>query len=272
MSPLNFPVDEWLYECSCLLESSGLLTDTHWYWSNPVSGEGPNNSMPSTMMTYPRTIIGTLSACDVWNREINTFTVRIRRMGDGNIFSLCVSSHLDGGGYPHQVLMGSTPILSDGGTPILPDLGPGQGDTPIQTWEEGTPIQTWEGGTPIQTWEMGTPIRPGKGTPPSRPGKGYPHPDLGRGTPSRPGKGVPPIQTWEGVRGYPPFRPGKGVPPSRPGKWYPPLSRSGPRMGEGYPLLEQHSVYLLHGGQYASYVHAGGLSCWEYNFEIKIIF
>ena len=31
--------------------------------------------------------------------------------------------------------------------------------------------------------------------------------------------------------------------------------------GGGYPLLEQHSVYLLHGGRYASCVHAGGLSC-----------
>ena len=29
----------------------------------------------------------------------------------------------------------------------------------------------------------------------------------------------------------------------------------------GYPLLEQHSVYLLRGGRYASCVHAGGLSC-----------
>ena len=28
-------------------------------------------------------------------------TARVRRMGEGNIFSLCVSSHLDGGGGPH---------------------------------------------------------------------------------------------------------------------------------------------------------------------------
>ena len=37
-----------------------------------------------------------------------------------------------------------------------------------------------------------------------------------------------------------------GVPPSQAG---------------GYPLPEQHSMYLLHGGQYASCIHAGGLSC-----------
>ena len=29
----------------------------------------------------------------------------------------------------------------------------------------------------------------------------------------------------------------------------------------GYPLPEQHSVYLLRGGRYASCVYAGGLSC-----------
>ena len=31
--------------------------------------------------------------------------------------------------------------------------------------------------------------------------------------------------------------------------------------GVGYPKLEQHGVYLLRGGRYASCVHAGGLSC-----------
>ena len=34
-------------------------------------------------------------------------TARIRKMGEGNIFTLCVSPHLDpeGGGYPSQVWM-----------------------------------------------------------------------------------------------------------------------------------------------------------------------
>ena len=36
----------------------------------------------------------------------------------------------------------------------------------------------------------------------------------------------------------------------------------------GYPLPEQHSVYLLRGGRYASCVHAGGLSCAFQNFRI----
>ena len=62
------------FEYNCLFESSGLLIHTHWYWSNPVSGEGPNNSMPITMMTYPRTIRGTLSAYNtIYNRKINIF-------------------------------------------------------------------------------------------------------------------------------------------------------------------------------------------------------
>ena len=30
------------------------------------------------------------------------FTTRIRRMGEGNIFTLCVSPHLDRGGIPHH--------------------------------------------------------------------------------------------------------------------------------------------------------------------------
>ena len=67
-----------------------------------------------------------------------------------------------------------------------------------------------------------------RATPPS------PSPDLGRGVPlpqSRPGKELPPIQTWEG-----------DTPPSR----------SGPKTGWGvYPLLEQHSVYLLRGMPFA---------------------
>ena len=36
---------------------------------------------------------------------------------------------------------------------------------------------------------------------------------------------------------------------------------SGPAGGGGSAKIEQHREYLLHGGQYASCVHAGGLSC-----------
>ena len=67
--------------------------------------------------------------------------------------------------------------------------------------------------------------------------------------------GVP----WPG--GYP----GQGVPwpggtlaGGYPGR-YPP-ARSG---WGGGTQLGQHREYLLHGGRYASYVHAGGLSCWK---------
>ena len=101
----------------------------------------------------------------------------------------------------------------------------GLGGTPIWLME-GTlwypHPQDWDGGTPIQTWKGIPPSRPGMGVPPppSRPGRGYPHPDLGWGT--------PPIQVRSKDRGY--------------------------------PLPDQHSVYLLRSGRYASSVYAGGLS------------
>ena len=45
--------------------------------------------------------------------------------------------------------------------------------------------------------------------------------------------------------------------------------RSSWRGGGGSAKIEQHREYLLHGGRYASCVHAGGLSCsvcfcWRY--------
>ena len=36
---------------------------------------------------------------------------------------------------------------------------------------------------------------------------------------------------------------------------------SGPAAGGGSAKIAQHREYLLHGGRYASCVHAGGLSC-----------
>ena len=80
---------------------------------------------------------------------------------------------------------------------------------------------------------------------------GYPIPGPGRGgTPSRSRQGgVPhPRSRWGGTSGTPQ-------------QGYPPIqvrSQDG-----GYPLLEQHSVYLLHHGRYVSCVHAGGLSCFH---------
>ena len=94
-------------------------------------------------------------------------------------------------------------------------------------------------------------------------GGGYPIPGPGGGG------GVPPSQVQGG---YPISGPGGGggvphplmggTPSYPPQQGYPPPFRSDPRMeGGGYPLQEQHSVYLLHRGRYASCVHAGGLSC-----------
>ena len=73
-------------------------------------------------------------------------TARIRRMGEGNIFTLCVSPHLDQGGgalrHPRSGWVGYP----------IPGLG---GGTPSQVWMEGTPSQVWVGGTPSQVWVGG---------------------------------------------------------------------------------------------------------------------
>ena len=52
--------------------------------------------------------------------DVIVVTVRIRRMGEGNIFSLSVSSHLDGGrGLPHPAEGGGYPSQDPGwGYPI----------------------------------------------------------------------------------------------------------------------------------------------------------
>ena len=46
-----------------------------------------------------------------------------------------------------------------------------------------------------------------------------------------------------------------------------PGGRGGSAGGEGGSAkIEQHREYLLHGGRYASCVHAGGLSCVKFVF------
>ena len=99
----------------------------------------------------------------------------------------------------------------------------------------GTPSGCRGGGTPFPGLDGGYPLpRSGQGgVPPSQAGRGYPLPrSRWGGTPSQVWMVVPPSQV-QGGRG-----------PSR-----------------GTPLLEQHSMYLLHRGRYASCVRAGGLSC-----------
>ena len=101
---------------------------------------------------------------------------------------------------------------------------------------------------------------------------GYPARSSRRGTLPGPAGGVPwpggvPCQVQPG--GYP----GRGVPwlGGYPG-WGGTLARGYPGWGGtlargatlagGGTQLGQHREYLLHGGRYASCVHAGGLSCW----------
>ena len=75
-------------------------------------------------------------------------------------------------------------------------------------------------------------------------------------------EGVP----WLGgtlVGGYP----GRGYPGGYPGR--------GGTLAGGYPgwggtQLGQHREYLLHGGRYASCVHAGGLSCSFQNVRLYL--
>ena len=85
------------------------------------------------------------------------FTARIQRMGEGNIFSLSVSSHLDCGGtnvgVPH-------PTTGRGGTPSQVQDGRG---TPSQVQDGGSAIPGQDGVAPInKIW-----------VPPTRNGCGY---------------------------------------------------------------------------------------------------
>ena len=127
--------------------------------------------------------------------------------------------------------MGQTP---GGGVPIShnalqhypefhgTDTGGGGLPCQVQVGGEGTLL----GGYPAGgggTLLGGVPCRPGQG------GGGYP---AGGGYPGR----VPP------PAGYPPPQPGQD-------------------RGEGGTQVGQQKEYSIHGGRYASCVHAGGLSC-----------
>ena len=120
----------------------------------------------------------------------------------------------------------------------------------------GTPSQVWVGGTLSHIWVGGRGGYPVPGL-----GEGVPHPRYG-GTLQ--GLGVP----WHGVPllSRSQVRLG-GVPGYSPHHqdWVPPHQQDGVppaiqvRTGEVHQL-EQHGVYLLRGGRYASCVHAGGLT------------
>ena len=150
--------------------------------------------------------------------------------------------------------------------------------------------QDGEGGYPIPGLKRGEPIpRSGWGRqvphPRSRWG-GVPHPRSGEGEPiprSEQGRGIPHSRSrWEGTPsqvwiGGTPF-PGQdgGVPHPRSGWGRGTLGYPFPNQDwmwyslcQGYPPpiqeTEQHSEHLLRGGRYASCVHAGGLSCYDFD-------
>ena len=141
--------------------------------------------------TYWRSATGILNVLLI-------ITARIRRMGEGNVFTLCVSPHLDwGGGVPIRILKGV-------------------GGSPSQVWRGGTLSQVWLVGVPC-----GTPLpRTGWGTSPtSQDWMGYPRPGLD-GVPPWPG--LDGICHWPGLDGVPPplSRTGWGPPPPPPTHTY----------------------------------------------------
>ena len=115
-------------------------------------------------------------------------------MGEGTVFSLFVSPHLRGGGYPISGLGRGVPhprsgqggIPWDGVPPPGPGIGypldMGQGTPSPLDLGWGTPPDLGRGTHPDLGW--GTPPDLGQGTQPPR--------DLGWGTPPEPGMGYPP--------------------------------------------------------------------------------
>ena len=186
-------------------------------------------------------------------------------MREGNIFTLCVSPHLDGG-YPiHQQWRVPSSQFQMGGTPFQVQVGGGGGGTPFPGPGRGvTPSQVQVGGTIARFRQRGTLFPgPGGGIPFPGPG-GTPIPGPGGG--GNPSHGTP-IQTWEGGtphldlgRGTPCLDQGRGTPHLDLERGYPPIQVRSQDRG-GYPQLEQHSMYLLCSRRYASCIHAGGLSC-----------
>ena len=121
------------------------------------------------------------------NIHVALITARIRRMGEGTVFSLFVSSHLGG-------------VLPQSGLGGVPHLRSGRGGTPSQVWLGGYPIPGLGGrGYPILGLDgVPPPTRSGWGTSLPRPGMGYP-PRPGTGNPPGTWEGLPPLQTWDWV-------------------------------------------------------------------------
>ena len=115
-----------------------------------------------------RNVLGAFFLYKWFGRSLST--THIQRMGEGNIFSLCVSSYLNWGEYPSQVQTGGA--QSQVQTRV----------TLSQVWMGGTRSCWWGGILQSQVW-MG----------------GYPIQDQDRGVPW----GTSPIKDWMGSPGHP---------------------------------------------------------------------
>ena len=111
---------------------------------------------------------------------------------------------------------------------------------------------------------------------------GYPAPPGGTWVRYPPGGYPGQVPPWGGTRvRYPPGGvPGSGTPPGGSRVRYPPGGVPGSGTPWGYPgqvpprggtQVGQQKEYSLHGGRYASCVHAGGLSCCADFCQILII-
>ena len=83
----------------------------------------------------------------------------------------------------------------------------------------------------------------------------------------QPGGGYPARSSWGGTLPGPAG--GGTLPGGYPAQGGTQVGMVPPRSGWGGTQLGQHREYLLHGGQYASCVHAGGLSCYFW-FQIHV--
>ena len=192
---------------------------------------------------------------------------------EGNSFTLFVCPHL-GGGYPYPIMLCNISQNAMGQRGVPDQVPPSQGTPPRGGTRSATPPP--RGGLPGQvpppggTLAGGTLVRnpPRGGTlaggvPGQVPPGGVPWPGGTRsGTPSTRsgwggtlagGVGVP----WPG--GYPGWGGYPGQVPPPPGQ----VRMGGVPCWGGGTQVGQQKEYSLHGGRYASCVHAGGLSCYS---------
>ena len=207
------------------------------------------------------------------------FTARVCSMTGGNVFTL--STICGGEGTPPSR---SDPRIGGGvgrwgGHPPPSRSDPRTGGAAGQVPCCPVQIPGWGGAG----W---VPLPLSRSDPRMGGGAGNPHiqvrsQDRGQGGVGTPHPGQIPGWGWGqvGWGGHPPVQvrsQDEGQVPPCPGQIKGQGGREGgyphpgqiPGWGGGYPLLEQHSVYLLRGGQCAFCVHAGGLSCLFHIFAL----